>query len=177
MLTYHFISPSNPVNPENFLILGAKIRRKNVISKFFAENFSFLLRILWICRRSYLTLRQLAVLWYRLRWSSKLTSLAYEVSFVGHWSLLRFCKLSANLNFSFLQGLQQTLQTLQKLRLGTEKVRSRSCFKRKERIFFKPVFLSKPSVLLPHIAVLLLSAVFRQVYDAIWRNIHDSSSL
>ena len=64
-----------------------------------------------------------AFLWYRLRWSSKLTSLAYEVSFVGHWSLLRFCKLSANLNFSSLQGLQQTLQTLQKLRLGTERVR------------------------------------------------------
>ena len=63
MLTYHFISPSNPVNPENFLILGAKIRRKNVNSKFFAEN------------------------------------------------------------FSSLQGLQQTLQTLQKLRLGTERVR------------------------------------------------------
>ena len=41
----------------------------------------------------------------------------------------------------------------------------------------KPVFQSMPSIPLLHIAVLLWSAVFRQVYDAIWRNIHDSSSL
>ena len=41
----------------------------------------------------------------------------------------------------------------------------------------KPVFQSMPSILLLHNAVLLWSAVFRQVYDAIWRNIHDSSSL
>ncbi len=38
MLTYHFISPSNPVNPEIFLILGAKIRRKFEITKFFKEK-------------------------------------------------------------------------------------------------------------------------------------------
>ena len=50
---------------------------------------------------------------------------------------------------------------------GTEQVRSRSCFKQKKRSFFKAVFLSKPSVPLPHIAALLLSTVFRQVYDAI----------
>ena len=44
-------------------------------------------------------------------------------------------------------------------------------------ILSKPVFQSMPSIPLLHIAVLLWSAVFRQVYDAIWRNIHDSSSL
>lgn len=38
MLTYHFISPSNPVNPEIFLILGAKIRRKFETTKFFKEK-------------------------------------------------------------------------------------------------------------------------------------------
>ena len=37
-LGYHFISPSNPVNPENFLILGAKIRRKFETTKFFKEK-------------------------------------------------------------------------------------------------------------------------------------------
>jgi len=38
VLAYHFISPSNPVNPEIFLILGAKIRRKFETTKFFKEK-------------------------------------------------------------------------------------------------------------------------------------------
>ena len=83
MLTYHFISPSNPVNPENFLILGAKIRRKNVISKFFAENFSFLLRILLYELCSNMDIARLA--WWRVQ-----TGLFYDIGFDGHRSLLRW---------------------------------------------------------------------------------------
>ena len=43
MLTYHFISPSNPVNPEISLILGCKDKRNIWYHQIFCRKFLFLI--------------------------------------------------------------------------------------------------------------------------------------